>query len=353
MNFEEKWTIDSDMDAILIQCANVWKILDGKSIFITGGTGFIGRWLLESIYEANRKLNITINVTILTRSVEAFNAKEPHLVNCKEFSFVAGDIVDFNDDISGDFDYMIHAATEASASLNETNPRKMFNTIVNGTQNMLDFSTKKSIGKVLFLSSGAIYGQQPWEMKYVSEGWNGSLDCCNPTNTYAEAKRAAEMACSIYAKQFGSVISIARIFSLLGPHLPIDTHFAAGNFIRDSINGKKIIVNGNGLPERSFLYPTDMVVWLLHILVEKKGEVYNIGSDESISIGNLAKLISNTIGSKGFEIRDENDLGWNLGRYVPAIDKIKSNLGVEKQVALNDAIYRTAVWNGWVKNEGI
>ena len=112
-------------------------------------------------------------------------------------------------------------------------------------------------------------------------------------------------------------------------------------------------MNGNGLPERSFLYPTDMVVWLLHILVEKKGEVYNIGSDESISIGNLAKLISNTIGSKGFEIRDENDLGWNLGRYVPAIDKIKSNLGVEKQVALNDAIYRTAVWNGWVKNEGI
>lgn len=349
MNFEEKWTIDSDIDEILSQCVNIWKVLDGKNIFITGGTGFIGRWLLESIYKANKKLNVIINVTILTRNIEAFNKKAPHLVSCKNFRFILGDVVSFKEDFSEKFDYMIHAATEASAYLNEKNPNKMFETVVNGTQNMLNFSIKQSIDKVLFLSSGAIYGQQPWEMKHISEKWNGSLDCGNPTNTYAEAKRSAEMICSIYAKQFGSIVSIARIFSLLGPYLPIDTHFAAGNFIRDSIDGKRVAVNGNGLPERSFLYPTDMVVWLLHILVEKKGGVYNVGSDESISIGSLAKIISDIVGLNGFEILNENDKGWNLGRYVPNTSKIKDNLGVKKRVALDVAIYRTATWNGWVK----
>lgn len=353
MNFEKKWSFDSDIDTILSQCNSVWKVLDGKNIFITGGTGFIGRWLLESIYKANKKLNTAINVTVLTRNVEAFREKAPHLADCSNFRFTLGDVVSFKEGLSEEFDYMIHAATEASADLNEKDPRKMFDTIVNGTQNMLKFSIDQSIDKVLFLSSGAIYGQQPWEMTHISEDWNGSLDCRNPTNTYAEAKRSAEMICSIYAKQFGSVISIARIFSLLGPHLPIDTHFAAGNFIRDAINGKRVVVNGNGLPERSFLYPTDMVVWLLHILIERQEGVYNVGSDESISVGNLAKLVSETIGSKGFEIRNENDKGWNLGRYVPDISKIRANLGVEKRVALEDAIYRTATWNGWSKNESI
>jgi len=353
INFEERWTFDSDIDVILSQCGNIWEVLDGKNIFITGGTGFIGRWLLESIYKANKKLNIAINVTVLTRNIEVFNKKAPHLASCNNFRFILGDVVSFKEDLPEKFDYMIHAATEASANLNEKNPKKMFDTIVNGTQNMLKFSIEQSIDKVLFLSSGAIYGQQPWEMEHISEDWNGSLDCVNPTNTYAEAKRSAEMICSIYAKQFGLIVSIARIFSLLGPHLPIDTHFAAGNFIRDSIDGKKVVVNGNGLPERSFLYPTDMVVWLLHILIEKKGAVYNVGSDESISIGNLAKLISDIVGSKGFEIRNENDKGWNLGRYVPNIDKIRDNLGVEKRVTLDDAVYRTAIWNGWVKNESI
>jgi len=354
VNNQKQWTIDDDIQDILVQCASIWNILDGKSIFITGGTGFIGRWLLESIYQANKTLKVDINVTVLTRSIDAFNLKEPHLVSCKEFTFLLGDVVNFDDNISREFDYMIHAATEASASLNEENPKLMFQTIINGTQNMLDFSVEKSIGKVLFLSSGAIYGQQPWEMHHISENWNGSLDCCDPKNTYAEGKRAAEMACSIYKKQFEVEISIARVFSLLGPYLPIDTHFAAGNFIRDSINGKTIVVNGNGLPERSFLYPTDMVVWLLHILVEKKGDIYNVGSDESISIGKLAELVSHIIGSDGFEIRGKNDKGWNLGRYVPSIDKISNNLCMKRKVTLTDAIFRTALWNGWSdENEGI
>ena len=344
---KKKWDIDDDIQDILERCFDIWKILDGKSIFITGGTGFIGRWLLEAIYQANTKLEVNINLTVLSRNIDAFNLKQPHLVSCKEFSFLLGDIVDFDLNIPGKFDYMIHAATEASARLNEENPISMFRTIVNGTQSMLDFSSQKSIGKVLFLSSGAVYGQQPWRMPYISEDWNGSLDCSNPKNTYAEGKRTAEMLCSIYRKQFGVETSIARVFSLLGPYLPIDTHFAAGNFIRDSINRKTIIVNGNGDPERSFLYPTDMVVWLLHILVEEKGEIYNVGSEESVSIGKLAELTSQILNPEGFQIRGRKDRGWNSGRYVPAINKIRNNLGVKRKVALTDAIYRTALWNGW------
>ena len=159
------------------------------------------------------------------------------------------------------------------------------------------------------------------------------------------------MMCAIYAKQKGLHISIARIFGLLGPYLPLDTHFAAGNFIRDAMQGKSIIVQGNGLPCRSYLYAADLTVWLWHLLMRGQANTaYNVGSDESVSIKQLAEKTSTVLAKGDYRILGASDSGWNLGRYVPDTRLINQELGLYKTVSLDDAIKRTALWHGWKGN---
>jgi dTDP-glucose 4,6-dehydratase len=220
--------------------------------------------------------------------------------------------------------------------------------VVEGTRRVLDFAVDKKPEKILFLSSGAVYGQQPWEMERVAEDWIGAPNCLDPRAAYAEGKRAAEMMCAIYGKQFGLQISIARIFALLGPYLSLGIHFAAGNFIRDAMQRKPIVVNGNGLPCRSYLYAADLTVWLWHMLQRAQpNKPYNVGSDESVSIKQLAERTSVVLGSGEYKVLGADDAGWNLGRYVPDTSMIGRELGLHKTVSLDEAIRRTALWHGW------
>lgn len=343
----QPWSLSQDLDNVLRQAAPVWPELRGARLFITGGTGFIGCWLLESLRHADQRLSLGVRATVLTRDPEAFRRKAPHLVDYPGFHFISGDICNFETS-AGEFTHLIHAATDASAQLNETDPRRMFDTVIQGTRRALDFAVAKAVDRVLFLSSGAVYGQQPWEMERVAEDWIGSPSCTDPRAAYAEGKRAAEMLCSIYAKQFGTKVAITRIFALLGPYLPLDIHFAAGNFIRDAMQGKPIIVNGNGLPCRSYLYASDLTAWLWHMLVRAEpGKPYNVGSDESVSIRDLAGRVSQVLGNGEYQILGGPDMGWNPGRYVPDTSLTGRDLGLYKTVSLDEAIRRTALWYGW------
>lgn len=343
----QEWTLNHDLEMVITQAKENFLKLDGSRLFITGGTGFIGCWFLESLKYAIESFNLNIKATILTRSTKAFNLKAPHLASYKNFNFFEGELLTAKFP-NTHYTHIIHAATESSADLNENNPLLMFNTIVTGTKKILDFAVERKINKVLFLSSGAIYGRQPWELERVKESWYGDVNCVDPKLTYAEAKRAAEMLCAIYKKQFGINTAIARIFALLGPYISLDIHFAAGNFIRDALQGKEIIVNGNGRPFRSYLYAGDLIIWLWHLLLNAdNSEPYNVGSDEMISIKDLAQKVSNLIGNNGFRILGDEDDGWNIGRYVPDTRKIAKHYGLKKIVTLDDSILRTAYWHGW------
>lgn len=342
-----RWSIDSDLADIFEHTAAVWETMRGARIFMTGGTGFVGCWLLESLRYAEMRQPLDIEVTVLTRNADAFAAKAPHLASFHTFTFITGDVRDFTLKSAG-FTHLIHAATDASADLNENNPLKMFDTVLTGTRTALNFAVENKIPRVLYLSSGAIYGQQPWEMERVPETWSGAPDCTNARNAYAEGKRAAEMLCAIYRTQFGLSITTARIFALLGPYISLDIHFAAGNFIRDAMAGKPVIVNGNGMPVRSYMYAGDLTTWLWHLLARgEDGAAYNVGSDEGISIRDLARVVSATVGNGEFIVRGALEKGWNPGRYVPETKRAATELGLVKAVSLEDAIRRTAMWNGW------
>lgn len=334
-------TFAADLDGIDAALAPLWPRLSGARIFMTGGTGFIGRWMLEALVRSGTDAE----VTLLSRNPSGFEARAPHLAG--RFRFVTGEIDSFTVP-AGNFTHVIHGATDASAELNANDPRRMFDTIVAGTRRSLDLAVERKAQRFLFMSSGAVYGVQPWEETHVAEDWRGGPDIRDPKSAYGEGKRAAETLCAIYGKQFGLDVVTSRIFALLGPLLTLDIHFAAGNFIRDAMEGRTIRVQSAGTAVRSYLYAADLTIWMWTLLLAAQpGTVYNVGSEEAVSIAELARRTAAVLGGPGVEILGRPDPGWNPGRYVPSAAAIRRDLGLTPTVGLDEAIRRTALSNGW------
>ncbi len=341
------WSFQQDLETVFAALAAEWPRLKKSRLFITGGTGFIGRWLLETLRHADARLGLSVEATILTRDPAAFAARAPHLTSYKGFRFIAGNVRDF-DPPDGEFTHVIHGATDASAALNADDPRLMFDTIFDGTRRTLDLAAAQPSARYFFLSSGAVYGVQPWEMTHVPETWLGGPDWTDPRSAYGEGKRAAELMCAIHARHFDLDLVVARIFALLGPLQSLDIHFAAGNFLRDALRGSSIRVEGSGQAVRSYLYAADLAIWLWTLLLRAdKGSIYNVGSQEAVSVRELAGRVSAALGAGEVEVLGRPDPGWNPGRYVPSTEKIRGDLGLEETVGLDEAIRRTAIWNGW------
>ncbi|QMU28965.1 NAD-dependent epimerase/dehydratase family protein [Adhaeribacter radiodurans] len=336
-----------DLQHILIHTKDVWPFLRDKHLFITGGTGFFGRWLLESLVHANITQNLNIQITVLTRNSEAFQTKAPHLFNYSFLKYLAGDIQNFTFP-ERSIDYIIHAATEANAQLNAESPLLMTDTIVAGTRRVLDLARKKQVKSLLLTSSGAIYGLQPPELKHLFEDYLGGPDITNPFWTYGESKRMAELLSAIYFKQFNIPIKIARCFAFVGPFLPLDTHFAAGNFILNGLNQQPIIIKGDGTPYRSYLYAADLVIWLLRILIHgQAGKPYNVGSDEEISIAELANLVAQQfqpVLEPQILTKPQPQLAPE--RYVPSVQRAKEELNLKIVISLEESIKRTINFYG-------
>jgi nucleoside-diphosphate-sugar epimerase len=335
-----------DLSHILDHSREIWEEARGKRFFITGGTGFFGIWLLESFCHCNDTLGLGARATILTRDTAAFAQKAPHLAVRPDLTFIQGDIRDFTFP-EGEVDYLIHAATEASAKLNHEAPHEMLDAIVAGMRRVLDFAIAANVHKLLFTSSGAVYGAQPSALTQVHEDHLGAPNCLNPASAYGEGKRVAELMAAIHAKQYGTEIKIARCFAFIGPHLPLNTQFAIGNFLRDAMASAPIKVGGDGTPHRSYLYAADLAIWLWTLLFKGQSlRPYNVGSEESHSIASLASLVKHALDSPSpVEIAQTAIPGVPISRYVPATSRAREELGLHTHISLVEAIRRTARWH--------
>jgi nucleoside-diphosphate-sugar epimerase len=335
--------LEADLTAVVNGTdPSIWEKLRGKKIFVTGGTGFFGRWILESLLAANTTFKLAMNILVLTRNPPNFKTKAPHLFDNGVIFYLKGDIKDFFfPDAS--YDFIIHAATEASQILNNENPLEMMDTIVSGTKRVLEFAKTSGCKKMLFISSGAIYGRQQVDVTHVTEGITNGPDILNPRNTYAESKRLGELMCSVYEEKFGIEIPVARCFAFVGPYLPLDAHFAIGNFILSTLKKQPITIKGDGSPERSYLYTSDLVIWLLTILVKGKGNrAYNVGSEHTISIESLAHLVKRISGEAiDIEILTKRNSYQVPERYVPSVQRIQKELGVLQTISLEESILKT------------
>lgn len=337
--------LTSDLDYILTHTAGLWDEFRGNRIFVTGGTGFFGCWLLESFAWANDRLGLGSEAVVLTRNAEGFLYRAPHLAKHPAIHFHPGDMQSFEFP-SGRFSHVIHAATESTSGLNERNPPEMLDSIIAGTRRVLDFAASCGAGKFLLTSSGAVYGKQPSEITHVPEDYPGAPAMSQPRSAYGEGKRVAELLCAIASQRRGIETKIARCFAFVGPYLPLDVHFAIGNFIRDRLNGNPIQVKGDGTAFRSYLYAADLAAWLWTLLV--KGEScrpYNVGSNDSYSIREIAEIVAG-IGDPRLPVQIAKP--WDGAvpeRYVPSTQRAGTELGLAGHISLEDGIRKTIEWH--------
>lgn len=335
----------ADLDHILTHTEGLWEELRGKRIFITGGTGFFGCWLLESFAWANVKLRLNAQAVVLTRHPEAFQTKAPHLARDHAIRLHVGDVRSFEFP-DGDFSYIIHAATESKTTLNDENPLSMLEMIVDGTRHTLEFARHCGARKFLLTSSGAVYGKQPSNLTNVPEDYIGAPDTMKPRSAYGEGKRLAEHLCALYAWKSGIDTKIARCFAFVGPYLPLNIHFAIGNFIRDGLRGGPIQIKGDGTPYRSYLYAADLVIWLWTILVRGVScRPYNVGSEQEITIVELARAIAGCFQPRVvIDIFGTPEVDRAAERYVPSTRRAQSELTLSQTIGTIEAIRRTIAW---------
>jgi len=314
--------------------------LAGGSILITGATGWFGIWLMDSLCCADDLLRLGIRITAVSRNPDRFNQRFPRFAGDPRISWVTADVRDLEPMTPG-FTHVIHAAADTSVGSDPLAQRRLFDTIVDGTRRTIA-AAGASCRSFLFLSSGAIYGPQRRDRDRFEESAADDSGGPPPTDAYARGKRAAEQICTAAAAG-GLPVRIARCFAFVGPHMPLDRHFAIGNFIADAVSGRDICIKSDGRSVRSYMYMTDLVHALVSILA--KGEVdrpYNVGSDVMVTIEELARRVERVVGGRGVTIMgapsDPND------RYVPDTTRLRTELGCLPQVSLEDAIAGTAAW---------
>ena len=296
-----------------------------KRIFITGGTGFFGKSIFDYWSRKPRFLN-NVEITVLSRDPEAFCMNYPDISRQCGLHWVKGDIRTFQ--VNGKYDYIVHAAT----TIDLQNTNEMYSSIIDGTNNLLSFAKVCGAKKILYVSSGAVYGPRT---SPASEN-----DECLPVTAYGKGKLQAER----MLLDSGLDVKIARCFAFAGRHLPRTIHYAIGNFIQNCLDGKPIVINGDGTPLRSYMYADDLVEWLFAILDRgKNGRVYNVGSDKALSIRELAASVRSILGVKNeIVVKGKPDSAKLPSVYVPVIERAKYELGLELKTSIESSIRRMA-----------
>jgi dTDP-glucose 4,6-dehydratase len=334
-----------DLKHILEHTRPLWEALRGERIFMTGGTGFVGSWLTASLLHANRELGLGIRAVLLTRRPEIAAARMCELGADDAIELRAGDACSFVFP-PGRFACVIHAATTRAFAPNAAQPLGIFEADVTATRRVLDFASSSGTSRMLFTSSGAVYGRQPPELPRLNEDFSGAPSPTDVAAVYGHSKRTSEFLCAMYARTYGISIPIARLFAFVGPLLPLDEGYAAGNFIADELAGRAIRIAGDGTPVRSYLYAADLAIWLWTILLAgRSGRAYNTGARDALSIGELARAVAGEAGANGSVTTALPPPDASAARYVPDTSRAENELGLRARIPLREGIRRTLSWH--------
>lgn len=329
--------------------ANLDPVLHDAHILISGGTGFFGRWMLESMLYANSHRGANLKATVLSRNPATFLARVPHLA-VPAIHWVKGSVTTIGpaDFIGRRFDAVIHLATESDSQATVSNPAAAIDVITGGTQRLLDIAICTEARRFLFASSGSVYGKQSPDISLLDETYSGQPVQGSLSDAYTisgEAKRQAEMLCAAYSERHKLETVIARGFTFAGPGMPLDGKFAFGNFMQDALAGRPVVVTGDGTPVRSYLHAIDLTVWLWTMLVSgATGRPYNLGSEYAVSLRELAEVIAGEFNLPEVRVLQASMPGKLVHRYVPSTARARSELGLRQTIALKEAIRRSSNW---------
>ncbi len=321
------------------------------NILITGFTGFIGKNLLFSLLNQRVSFNFSqLRLYLMSRKPEKILETFPDLLKKTRGILISHDISfpGIEKFFFEKIDFILHCAFPSS--YRRISLWEMINTGILGLKNLLTFAKEQSVKKFLFLSSGVVYGRCPPGIKKFEENMPYGEIPFNFEEArfyYTIIKRTGEVLCLSAFKEWGVPVTIARCFSFLGPFLPLDSHLAVSNFIRDVLKGGPVIIESDGTKVTSYMYSQDMAEWLWNILFRgKPGEIYNVGSEKEITLKEFASKIVEinqklTGKQTSIIVKKRPDPQKIPERYVPSTEKARKELGLKETVNLEEAIEKT------------
>jgi nucleoside-diphosphate-sugar epimerase len=311
-----------------------------KTLLIIGGSGFFGKSILDAFSRNLLAPWHIAKVIVMSRNAKKLLEGAPILVG-RNVELFSADIT--NIECLPFADYVIHAAASTDVRNYLSSPEYEKINIQAGTYHYCNLARiYHAKSKIIYVSSGSVYGVQPTNLDKIDESFVGDLSKMAPGKLdYAVAKQDAEKAI-IDLGAAGLNVSIARCFAFVGKYLPRDQHFAIGNFIDDVINKRPIAVKANHQVYRSYMYTDDLVEWLMTIAdnSSKNCPIYNVGSDQAILLSDLAKDISESYGLPASIPLISDAI---IDRYIPSIKKVQDELGLTLSQNLKDSVEKTLI----------
>jgi UDP-glucuronate decarboxylase len=358
---ELRQLLDDDLDAVCEDLTFEFGALSGGRLLVTGGGGFLGYYLVQSVLHWNetRAAGAKIDLSVYDNYARGVPEWLEGLRAYPHLQLRRHDMVEPLPTDIGHFDYIVHAAGIASPTYYRAQPLKCIDANISGLRNLLDYAVaerdaRRPLRGFLFYSSSEIYGDPPATAIPTPETYRGNVSCTGPRACYDETKRFGETLCVVYAKQEEIPVSIARPFNNYGPGLKITDGRVIPDFAKDIFAGRDIVVLSDGKPRRTFCYATDAITGYFKVLVRgAAGQPYNIGIDRpEISIAELAQLAARTAadvcGYRGKVVLGRSDeadyLIDNPNRRCPVIDKARSELRFEPKVSIEDGLHRSLIW---------
>jgi len=310
--------------------------MDGTRLMVIGGSGFFGKSILDAFHRGLLAPWNVGHIIVVARSASVLWTQHPDLLG-DHVTLIDADVGTAPELPSAD--YVIHAASSTDARRYAEFPQEERANILKSINNYCRIArATHRASKIVYTSSGAVYGQQPATLERVDESYEpGEVgDLVAYKRDYAEAKRLAEQRIAALGSA-GLAVSVARCFAFMGYYLPRDQHFAIGNFIEDGLRGRPVKVNAQKRVYRSYMHADDLVRWLMTIADNASVDcpIFNVGSDEAYTIGEVASAVARRFGvAADVPAITETD----MDRYIPSIAKANRELSLKLSFDLNDGI---------------
>lgn len=326
-----------------LEAAAGWPGLDalrGATVLVTGATGLIGACLTDALACANRERGLGARVIALCRDSARARAR---FAGADGVTPAAADLTDFSGALP-QADFVVHAASNAHPSAFSADPVGTMRANLLGVMRLLE-GLRAGGRRLLFVSTGEIYGENPAVTGGFREDDFGRIDPMNPRSCYPESKRAAETLCASYASQYGLDCVVARLCYVYGPTVSAANTRADAQFLRRALRGEDIVLKSDGAQLRSYCYVADTVRGLLAALISgARGEAYNVAAHgEAHTIREFAETLARLAGVRvTFERPPEAEKrGYSpVSRAVQDAGKLEA-LGWSARVPLEEGLSRT------------
>jgi len=343
MKNKQNILITNDCKSSYLEFSSKLERLKGKTLLITGGTGFLGSWLCEMVHYMNTFHKAGINLFIMARNKDRF---ENNLSHIKDAQFICSDIRS-NIDLPKDVNYIVHAASNPDNRFHASRPFESMTTVAEGTSAIFQSAERLSgLENIVNIGSSAVYSEVLKGGESFSEDCLGSLYGNKLSNSFLEANRYSESLCAAARSELHLPIVAIRPFTFCGAYQSIDSPWAINNFINDAIHKRPIRIHGDGKVIRSYMYGSDFAIWTLVIMLNSKdGEVYNVGSSSGHTLREIADKVSNNFRPISNVITNTSLVGENNHTVLlPNVTKAEKDFGLRQVIDIDKSIERSVQW---------